>query len=233
MKMESLRKILGIKPNLPNMELDQVTWDAQHQTGKWSYLDQLSELAHYSVIVGYCQYFNPHARILDVGCGHGVLQQRLNILPYQHYTGIDISPSAIDKARQYSNHNTEFLATDASCFSSQNNYDIIIFNESLYCFNDCLKILDHYQQLLAPEGTFIVSMHVQPVSLAHWEKIDRHYQVQDSVKLSNHDNTSWICKALRLKDKCINRLVIFLGIHTVASAQFFLEELANYQCLVV
>ena len=198
------KNYLNRLPFIPNssnysVEINESGWNDQYNTGRWSYLDQLSELAHYSVIVGYCQHFALNGKILDVGCGEGVLQQRLSILPYGHYTGIDISSVAIENAQQYKNKHTEFQATDALSFQTNERYNIIIFNESLYCFNDCIKVLQHYQSLLTDDGVFIISMHVQELSLKHWKRIEEHHDVIDSVKITNQENTSWICKAIRPK----------------------------------
>ena len=182
-----------------SVEIDESGWNDQYNRGRWSYLGQLSELAHYSVIVGYCQHFALHGKILDVGCGEAVLQQRLAILPYGHYTGIDISSVAIENAQQYRNNRTEFHAVDAMSFQPDERYNIIIFNESLYCFNDCIKILQYYQNLLTDDGIFIISMHVQELSLKHWKRIEEYHDVIDSVRITNQENTSWICKAIQRK----------------------------------
>ena len=206
MIIHAIKKLLGLhRP--PNAELDQATWDHQYSVGRWSYLEKISELAHYSLLVGYCQHFNKHGRILDVGCGTGVLQQRLSILPYADYTGIDISQVAIDSAQQFSNSTTTFMAADAATFKPDNFYDIIIFNESLYCFNDCTKILLHYEKFLSAEGVILISMHVQELSLMYWQAIDRHYKILDAVQLRNAENTEWVCKVVRPKNANSSQLV--------------------------
>ena len=199
MIIHTIKKLLGLHRH-PNAEVDQATWDHQYSAGRWSYLEKISELAHYSLIVGYCQYFNKHGRILDVGCGNGVLQQRLSILPYAAYTGIDISQVAIDSAQAFSNSTTTFMAADAATFKPDNLYDIIIFNESLYCFNDCTKILSHYEKFLSAKGVMLISMHVQELSVKHWQAIDRQYRILDAVQLCNAENTEWVCKAVQPKN---------------------------------
>jgi hypothetical protein len=44
-------------------------WDAQYRRGKWHYLGGHEELARYSVLVGYVQYFAAGGAVLDVSCG--------------------------------------------------------------------------------------------------------------------------------------------------------------------
>ena len=167
-------------------------WDDQYISGRWDYLDQLPELAHYSVIAGYFQHLFPDGKILDVGCGEGVLQQRLSLLQYKLYTGIDMSDIAIDRAnKKYSDDRTEFFAADASEYTDSNKYDIIVFNESLYCFNDAVAILNHYKNMLSQDGLFVISMYVQDVSDYHWREIEKHFKIVDMVRITNSDDISW------------------------------------------
>ena len=41
------------------------------------YLTNFDELAHYSVIIGYCYNWETKPAILDVGCGDGILLEKL------------------------------------------------------------------------------------------------------------------------------------------------------------
>ncbi len=184
------------KPTVEN--IDQDGWDERYRSGEWDYLDQLHELAHYSVIVGYCQHLFPDGKFLDVGCGEGILQQRLSILPYEKYTGIDLSKLAVSNATEkYADHRTKFIAANAEKFDDQCLYDLIIFNESLYCFDDAVKVLNHYKKSLTPDGLFVISMHVQEVSEYHWEEIGRDFKIVDSVDVKNGENISWKCKLVK------------------------------------
>lgn len=180
-----------------NVEFDQQYWDTLYGSGRWDFLHNLSELAHYSVLVGYCQYFAPEGAYLEVGCGEGILQQRLTVLPYSTYVGIDISQEAIRSASRFADERTRFMACDALNFQSAGVYDLILFNESLYCFNECLQILEHFRNMLNDDGLFIISMHVQDVSMSHWAKIDKAYTVVDAVSIENNKAVRWKCKAIR------------------------------------
>ena len=185
------------KPTLENVEFGQAYWDTLYDSKRWAYLDKLSELAHYSVIVGYCQVFAPEGALLEVGCGEAILQQRLKFLPYRAYTGIDISQKAIGFAQKFENDRTRFLVGDGTAFEDNNKFDIIIFNESLYCFNDCLAVLNHYTGLLTDDGIFVISMHVQEVSRGHWGEIGELFIVLDSVDIANKNGVKWQCKAVK------------------------------------
>jgi 2-polyprenyl-3-methyl-5-hydroxy-6-metoxy-1,4-benzoquinol methylase len=179
-------------------DIDQKGWDSRYNSGEWSYLGNLSELAHYSVIVGYCRFFAPKGCLLDVGCGEGLLQQRLSVLPYKYFTGIDISPVAVNNANEkYKDERTIFFAADATSYKDESLYDVIIFNESLYCFQDSIEVLNHYKQLLTEDGVFVISMHVQEVSLYQWGEIEKHFDILDAVKITNAEDISWKCKVVK------------------------------------
>ena len=176
---------------------EKVKWDNQYQKGQWDYLAGIEELAHYSMIVGYCEnVLSEHSRLLDVGCGEGVLQTRLRYLPYEKYIGIDISEVAIQKANQFQDERTTFIATDADSYIPPHKVDIIVFNETLYYFNNLDSTIHHYDKYLEDDGFFIVSMFDQKESDECWKYLDEHYSVLDSTKLTNASGLSWNCKLI-------------------------------------
>lgn len=65
------------------------TWNAEYEAGRWTYLGQLPELARFSVLIGY--HFKPGGSILDIGCGEGVLYERMQAHGYSRYVGVDLS----------------------------------------------------------------------------------------------------------------------------------------------
>jgi hypothetical protein len=44
-------------------------FEIRYSHGQYEYLRGISELVHYSVLIGYCHYLKPAGAILDVGCG--------------------------------------------------------------------------------------------------------------------------------------------------------------------
>ena len=73
--------------------------DVQYARGSWDYLRSLDELARFSVLAGYCHYLKPNGRILEIGCGEGILQERLDPARYARYVGVDISEEAVRRAQ--------------------------------------------------------------------------------------------------------------------------------------
>lgn len=170
----------------------------QYQDGRWDYLEDLPELERYSVIVGYCHYFFPEGHYLDIGCGEGVLQQRLSVLPYSRYRGLDLSEVAIEKARRLEDKRTSFVAADAETYTDESSYDVIIFNECLYYFPDSMKIMKHYQQFLKPGGIFVVSMYQDEDASLHWKVLERHTDTVTEARVVKSKEISWDLKVIRL-----------------------------------
>lgn len=188
------RKFFPEKPQ--SLEFSAQQWDAEYSKRQWDYLGNISELARYSIITGYVSHIKPNASILEVGCGAGLLFNRLKYLPYSKYTGIDISEKAIQDATKFSDEKTIFTTANGANFSDNAGYDIIIFNEALYYFDDCISVLNHYKSMLNVGGYFIVSMVVGDISNSHWKKIEAGLNVIDGVKITNTNGITWNCRVL-------------------------------------
>lgn len=171
-------------------------WNLQYSLGKWDYLRQVGELAHYSVIAGYCHYFKPGGRLLDIGCGEGILQERLCSPGYSRYTGIDISEEAICTASGRQDEKTSFVQADVREYRPEGLSDIIIFNECLYYFQDPLSIVKRYENFLTEDGLLIVSMFVTEKTGRIWKILEESYIVQDEVFVKNKSGVSWNIKVL-------------------------------------
>ncbi len=186
------RWLFPAKP--PSLEFSGQKWDSEYSGNQWDYMKNISELGRYSMITGYLAHLKPDAAILEVGCGTGILFERLKHLPYQYYKGIDISEKAIESAQQFADDKTAFVAGNGVNFSDNQKYDVVIFNEALYYFDDCLGVLKHYTQMLKPGGFFIISMVVGDISKLHWEKIEKHYSISDAVQTTNKFGITWHCR---------------------------------------
>jgi 2-polyprenyl-3-methyl-5-hydroxy-6-metoxy-1,4-benzoquinol methylase len=172
---------------------DKEGWEQQHQSGVWSYLGEIGELSHYSVIVGYAAYLRPGARVLDVGCGHGVLHDRWLPQGYRRYVGVDISESAVSRLRERGLEDASFVADDAERFEAEDHFDVVVFNESITYFKDPVGGFARYVQALAPEGVVIVSYRQQSErAQAILRALERTWPVVDATEVRQGDN-SWRC----------------------------------------
>ena len=170
------------------------TWNSQYRRNHWDYLREMPELAHYSVIAGYFQYLKCRGALLDVGCGEGVLQERLTPDSYSRYVGIDISDEAIRRASHRQDEKTDFIRADLRAYVPTMLFDAIVFCEVLYYFDDALRLLQHYQQFLKQDGVVLVSMYVSEEANPIWRALETKFLPVDETQVSNKSGTSWICK---------------------------------------
>lgn len=189
---DRLLKILPYRP----VQVAKEEWNSQYSLGKWNYLRQVGELAHYSVIAGYCHYFRPGGRLLDIGCGEGILQERLCSTGYSRYTGVDISEKAVKLASGRQDEKTFFVQADVAEYQPDSLSDIVIFNECLYYFQYPLGIAKRYERFLTEEGLFIVSMFATEKTGHIWKILEPFYAVQDEVFVKNRSGVSWNIKVL-------------------------------------
>lgn len=178
------------------IQITREEWEAEYSNGQWDILRQIDELAHYSVIVGYCHYFKNSGAILDIGCGEGILQERLNPCKHSRYVGVDISAEVIRRASHKQDERTFFVRADASKYSPNEQFDIIVFNECLYYFENPLSIMERYERFLKKGGVFIISMYVTARTKRIWKMLDTVYSAAHEVRVSNKSGHSWTIKVL-------------------------------------
>jgi 2-polyprenyl-3-methyl-5-hydroxy-6-metoxy-1,4-benzoquinol methylase len=175
-------------------DISQEQWDQDYAQGKWQHLDDVRQLAHYSVIMGYYLYYRPNSSVLDIGCGHGVLQRRLDAVSYARYVGVDTSQYAVDQASTESDLKTQFFCADAESYIPSGTFDVLIFNESLYYFVSPMDGFVRLARYLSPGGVVIVSMYQKENSRVIWRSLDRIAHPADAVRVINRDGGIWDVK---------------------------------------
>ena len=149
------------------------------------------------MIAGYFRHYGGGQAILDVCCGEGILQQALGAGNYERYLGLDISDEAIRRAHMRQDAKTVFLREDATSFAPAGRFQVIVFNECLYYFDDPRGLMKHYQTFLGDEGVFVVSMYVEKQTRRIWKMLGSAYTVEDEVQVINGSGVSWVVKVLR------------------------------------
>lgn len=177
--------------------------DAEYARGSWDYLRSLGELGRFSVLAGYCHYLKPGGRILEIGCGEGILQERLDPARYSRYVGVDVSAEAIGRAQARepgSDGRTAFVCADAAAWEPGETFDLIAFNECLEYFDDPLGLVRRYEPALAPDGAFLVSMFAgldTTRTRRIWRWLEEAYPVEDVTRVTNRAGLTWVLKVLR------------------------------------
>src|SRR3982750_1762423 len=145
--LSRVNKVARLRPrgfaSYEPMTVTRAEFDKQYANGEWKRLEHISELAHYSMIAGYSSFFHESPAILDVGCGHGVLQRKL-AGKYAHYTGVDSSSETIGQAESHSDERTRFLVADATAYVPDRSFDQMVFNEILYYMAKPGDLIAHY-----------------------------------------------------------------------------------------
>ncbi len=92
-------------------------------------------------------------RILDLGCGDGVLTARLAALvPRGSVLGIDASRRMIETARTHQTHNLSFAVRDINDLDDENAYDVVFSNATLHWIHHHHALIERVYRALAPGG---------------------------------------------------------------------------------
>ena len=99
------------------------------------------------------------ARAVDLGCGTGNLTvsaaERLGI---GHMTGIDNSPTMLERARAHGRVEVDFEYGDLSRWTSAADHDLVLANAALQWVPDHEAVLERWVAALAPEGQLAVQV---------------------------------------------------------------------------
>jgi 2-polyprenyl-3-methyl-5-hydroxy-6-metoxy-1,4-benzoquinol methylase len=100
-----------------------------------------------------------NAKILDVGCGNGVISRHLGRYGF-NVTGIDVSEKAIEKAQSLNIYsNVKFMKKSAEELVAEGaQYDAIICSEVLEHLNNPDALLDVLNKSLATDGKLIITV---------------------------------------------------------------------------
>jgi SAM-dependent methyltransferase len=167
-----------------DIPLAQEAWEALHRTGQWRFLHRLDELTRYSLIVGYIQFLKPGGCVLDVGCGEGILLEKLSSI-VSRYVGVDISQTAFQQAAKKADVRSCFVQAAAQDYVPTESFDAIIFNEVLYYFEQPLELVQRHESWLRSDGIFITSLYQKSARAnAIRRRLKRRYKTIDEVSIS-------------------------------------------------
>jgi 2-polyprenyl-3-methyl-5-hydroxy-6-metoxy-1,4-benzoquinol methylase len=116
------------------------------------------------IVPGLAERFSQGIRMLDVGCGRGLILNRLAVrYPRSRFVGMDLSREAIDYARQQAAqagcNNIEFLAADLSDFdrsAPHESFDFVTTFDAIHDQGRPLNVLKGIHRALKPDGVYLM-----------------------------------------------------------------------------
>jgi SAM-dependent methyltransferase len=157
-KLFSIRLILHyLCTRLGNQRLRSWAFD-QKYSEEWS--NHLGEThSSESPTVKFVEKYARKGRILDLGCGTGGFVSRLSHSYFESYLGVDVSPTAISIAKRRKSRKADFEVGDLRSYECKEEYDLILFQESLYYVPfSRYQLLLRYARSLRPGGLLIVTV---------------------------------------------------------------------------
>ena len=196
-----LRLMLPFRANHSGNLQDSLAWDREYASGRWSYLKTLAEEGHYLIIASYVCRLKPDCSVLDVGCGEGVLLAAFRRFGYRRYLGLDVSETAIKTANRDADERTSFQAVHGDSFTNDEQFDVIVFNETLYYFADPARTVQTYAAFLKPDGVFVISMAFVGfrdalMKLNIWRILARDLAVIHETTIYTPDGPTWVVRAM-------------------------------------
>lgn len=130
-------------------------FDQNYIGGRWDYFDEEHRTDMLEVIEKYAR----KGRILDMGCGTGILASMISPDAFEYYLGVDVSAEAIARARKTESNKICFMISDIESYECKGTFDLIVFEESLYYVPFFRRrLLRRYGKWLRPQGLFVVTV---------------------------------------------------------------------------
>ncbi|MBL6430573.1 MAG: class I SAM-dependent methyltransferase [Alphaproteobacteria bacterium] len=182
-------------------------WDEEYRAGRWSFLRDLPESGRYGIIGMWLSLTETLDSVLDIGCGEGLLYERLQPMGIKRYVGVDLAPAALNIANVDPDL-ASLRAGDLHTFTPEGEtFSAIVFNEVLHFSDDPAAAVARYVPFLAPGGVIAVSMY-SPKRLESganrlisrlWEATDGpDWDVLDDYRLtSDKKNVTWRLRLVR------------------------------------
>ena len=155
--------------------------------------------AHFLTICELVQRHVGDGTVLDIGCGSGRLYHYLTEhagMPAGCYTGVDSSGDAVRLAAARF-PDAGFGRRDYGRESVASRFDCVIFNDSLYCFEDPAAILDKcMDRNMHACSVLIVALPAGRYE-AVWQLLGLRYRILDERMVEDADGSAWVVRAMK------------------------------------
>jgi 2-polyprenyl-3-methyl-5-hydroxy-6-metoxy-1,4-benzoquinol methylase len=167
-------------------------WNRQYKSGRWDNLKGEIEAVRYQKIIDFIkQYGNDKPSILDLGCGEGILCERMTKSEYSYFLGMDFSSVSIQTANTLNLEKADFVCADIHSFHPKQKFDVIVFNEVFYYIHETekLKVLNRMLECLNDDGLIITSIYREGIGC--WNYFDSLKQIAFENIVTDNEKTYW------------------------------------------
>jgi len=161
---------------------DEIVFDKYEKRGAGYHWEQIGKsitkrniftVARYNIVLNQIEDCT-EKRILDIGCGDGVLAYLLTRETRAHVIGVDVSGEAVKFAREKSRDidNTEFMQASAYCLPFKpNSFDYVISSDVIEHLKEPQKMLAEIKRVFNETGKVIITTPLrfteEPLSKQH------------------------------------------------------------------
>jgi len=104
-------------------------------------------------------------RVLEIGCGAGIVADHLSKTYRMNITGTDVDPEQIEVANRYygDNEHLQFMQGDATQLPFENEaFDMVVSLKVMHHISDWEKAFEEVSRVLKPKGYFVLADLVFP-----------------------------------------------------------------------
>lgn len=182
---------LRLAPRGSGKPVTAAAMDQAYRSGQWDLLDTPAERCRYESLARQVRNHWGGGAVLDVGCGQGRLLDFIAVDRLTSYTGIDLSPTALERGRQLHPAPCRFEVADFNQWRDSTLCDVVVFNESIgYAFNP-VSTLARYRRFLRPTGVILISLFRSGNSSDIWQRIAMNLPLQTLPPLQTSCDRVW------------------------------------------
>ena len=163
-------------------------WESEYGSGTLDYFGSIVELARYSVLVGYLGHVGRGGRLLDVGCGQGLLRSRIPDEWVGEYVGVDPTVEAIAQAEALGAPRSRFVVGTVADAVGDGPFDVTFCNEVLSVVPEPAALADALVDVTRPGGHVLTSIWRHPGDTTLWKLLEKRLELVDAVEVKNRAN---------------------------------------------
>lgn len=173
-------------------------WNRRYRETYLDLLEGVSEIGRHGVLAEMLMRLVHKGRVLDVGCGTGILSSLIDLECFE-YVGVDIASEPLALAQsKHARRRVSFVRSALEDFSPAEPFSAIVFNEILY-YIDLGRALTLATQWTHGVGWVLASVFDFPKGREVIETLHKNVDVRSSCSVRNElDSLVWNVVAGRL-----------------------------------